>query len=424
MSMWRQYIVLRGQSGRTAQGFVKLFFTHQACNVSASLSRIQKGSYTLYIWDGDRLRQWEMCHNGRELRLQVKTELQNARIEAAIVDQGGQLVALGESCDPRADWIHMQARIRTQRQLGEGKANEQAHTAPASITQPVHSHKEEKRPESQAEGPSEEMHNTGYTFPLSPGAEGSATLSAQQGDKWQMETLQRKEREEEQAAPLIETLLQQAQPMQEPPAESEAQTALDVEEISRLIHQELQGQDAEAKEPVIIATEHNAGEKATEQLAQQIAEAISEPMQPEEEPVAEEELEKEEGPAQPFFEKEAKAAPAQESVLEAGALRGSQIRETPMSETQENPVKEEIQGPALGGEYAGQWKWKRVEAPSRYGYYLLGCVERKGISVAMAVAVPGEYAPQPPAYLQGFSIYRDGYWVLAQDGETGRTLAV
>ena len=146
MSMWRQYIVLRGQSGRTAQGFVKLFFTHQACNVSASLSRIQKGSYTLYIWDGDRLRQWEMCHNGRELRLQVKTELQNARIEAAIVDQGGQLVALGESCDPRADWIHMQARIRTQRQLGEGKANEQAHTAPASITQPVHSHKEEKRP--------------------------------------------------------------------------------------------------------------------------------------------------------------------------------------------------------------------------------------------------------------------------------------
>ena len=85
MSMWRQYIVLRGQSGRTAQGFVKLFFTHQACNVSASLSRIQKGSYTLYIWDGDRLRQWEMRHNGRELRLQVKTELQNARIETRAV---------------------------------------------------------------------------------------------------------------------------------------------------------------------------------------------------------------------------------------------------------------------------------------------------------------------------------------------------
>lgn len=144
----------------------------------------------------------------------------------------------------------------------------------------------------------------------------------------------------------------------------------------------------------------------------------------EQEPLAEEELEKEEGPAQPSFEEEAKAMTAQESVLEAGALRGSQIREPPMSETQENPVKEEIQGPALGGEYAGQWKWKRVEAPSRYGYYLLGCVERKGISVAMAVAVPGEYAPQPPAYLQGFSIYRDGYWVLAQDGETGRTLAV
>ena len=107
-----------------------------------------------------------------------------------------------------------------------------------------------------------------------------------------METVQRKEREEERTTPLIETLLQQAQPMQELPAESDAQTALDVEEISRLIHQELQGQDAEAKEPVIIATEQNAGEKATERLAQQIAEAISEPLQLEEEPLAEEELEK------------------------------------------------------------------------------------------------------------------------------------
>ncbi len=187
----------------------------------------------------------------------------------------------------------------------------------------------------------------------------------------------------------------------------------------------MQGQDAEAKEPVIIATEQNAGEKATERLAQQIAEAISEPLQLEEETTGRRGIRKEEGPAQPFFEEEAKAMTAQESVLEAGALRArSQNQRNPMSETQENPVKEEIQGPALGGEYAGQWKWKRVEAPSRYGYYLLGCVERKGISVAMAVAVPGEYAPQPPAYLQGFSIYRDGYWVLAQDGETGRTLAV
>ena len=52
----------------------------------------------------------------------------------------------------------------------------------------------------------------------------------------------------------------------------------------------------------------------------------------------EEELEKEEGPAQPSFEEEAKAMTAQESVLEAGALRGSQIRETPMSETQERCV--------------------------------------------------------------------------------------
>ena len=38
MSMWRQYIVLRDRNGRTARGFVKLFFTNQGCNVSANLS--------------------------------------------------------------------------------------------------------------------------------------------------------------------------------------------------------------------------------------------------------------------------------------------------------------------------------------------------------------------------------------------------
>ncbi len=87
-------------------------------------------------------------------------------------------------------------------------------------------------------------------------------------------------------------------------------------------------------------------------------------------------------------------------------------------------IQGEAQGPALGGVYADLWSWKRVEDGQTGSYYLLGSVERKGSTVAMAIAVPGAYAPQPPAHLQGFSIYRDGYWVLAQDSQTGRTLAV
>lgn len=415
--MWRQYIVLRDRSGRTAQGFVKLFYTHQACNISASLSRIQRGAYTLYIWDGDRLRQWEMRHNGRELRLQVKTELQNTRIEAAIADRDGRLAAVGESCGPRADWARMQARI--QKESGAGRQAQPTPSAPQ-----MRIPEKEKKADSRAQLTAGETTKE-YTFPLAPETGESATLRAQQegADKWHEPTLQRGEREE-QAEPLIETLLQQAQPMQQAPAEMTAQPVLDIEEISRMIHQELQGQDTEARDPVVIATEHNHSEASAEQWTQQISEAIAEPAQRPEEVEAKENAEEEKSLAEPLVEKQATTGPEQAPAMETEQLRAPQGKELPMSETQESPMEEEVEGPSLGGEYAGQWKWKRVEAPGRYGYYLLGCVERKGVSIAMAVAVPGEYAPQPPAYLQGFSIYRDGYWVLAQDGETGRTLTV
>jgi hypothetical protein len=44
--------------------------------------------------------------------------------------------------------------------------------------------------------------------------------------------------------------------------------------------------------------------------------------------------------------------------------------------------------------------------------------------VAVAVAVPGSYAPSPPAHLQGFSAYRDGHWLLAQDAATGESIPI
>ena len=48
-------------------------FTHTRPAMFRQAFRGYKEDRTpLYIWDGDRLRQWEMRHNGRELRLQVK----------------------------------------------------------------------------------------------------------------------------------------------------------------------------------------------------------------------------------------------------------------------------------------------------------------------------------------------------------------
>ncbi|MFR4008479.1 MAG: hypothetical protein ACLT0Y_03695 [Christensenellales bacterium] len=121
-------------------------------------------------------------------------------------------------------------------------------------------------------------------------------------------------------------------------------------------------------------------------------------------------------------EPEQTVSPEQALRDEADLMEESFIQQEKANE----PKKEETvtQGPVLGGAYAGQWRWQRVETTGTGGYYLLGCVERQGVPIAMAVAVPGEYAPQPPAYLQGFSLYRDGYWVLAQDAETGRTLVI
>ena len=54
----------------------------------------------------------------------------------------------------------------------------------------------------------------------------------------------------------------------------------------------------------------------------------------------------------------------------------------------------------------------------------MGEVEQSGKVVAVAVAVPGVYAPAPPANLRGFTIFREGYWLLAQDAQTGERLPI
>ena len=80
--------------------------------------------------------------------------------------------------------------------------------------------------------------------------------------------------------------------------------------------------------------------------------------------------------------------------------------------------------PQLGGPYGPYWQWRSVQTPGQGLSYLLGEARVEGEIQAVAVAVPGMFAPVPPAHLQGFQLFTNGYWVLAQDAKTGELTPV
>ena len=412
MSMWRQYIVLRDRNGRTARGFVKLFFTNQGCNVSANLSRMPKGAFQLCLWDGETLFFWPMYMRGMNLFLQAKAALGNGRIEAAVIDASGRIAALGESSEPRADWAQMQARIQIAMQTDkkEEKPAQQeekkTQTEPESILQEGAAREEEESWEGENEQPQKN-----HKIALTGEADGATGENAAPIDWITQGKMGREEREKKTEMPLSEQLLQHAEPME---TEKTAERQPSPEEIAQIIQREIEKNEPDT-EPIFIGQEDEQAEgmACMEQTVEQAEEMPAEPVKM---------TKTQEGGEPEKTEPEQTVSPEQALRDEADLMEESFIQQEKANE----PKKEETvtQGPVLGGAYAGQWRWQRVETTGTGGYYLLGCVERQGVPIAMAVAVPGEYAPQPPAYLQGFSLYRDGYWVLAQDAETGRTLVI
>ena len=412
MSMWRQYIVLRDRNGRTARGFVKLFFTNQGCNVSANLSRMPKGAFQLCLWDGETLFFWPMYMRGMNLFLQAKAALGNGRIEAAVIDASGRIAALGESSEPRADWAQMQARIQIAMQTDkkEEKPAQQeekkTQTEPESILQEGAAREEEESWEGENEQPQKN-----HKIALTGEADGATGENAAPIDWITQGKMGREEREKKTEMPLIEQLLQHAEPME---TEKTAERQPSPEEIAQIIQREIEKNEPDT-EPIFIGQEDEQAEgmACMEQTVEQAEEMPAEPVKM---------TKTQEGGEPEKTEPEQTVSPEQALRDEADLMEESFIQQEKANE----PKKEETvtQGPVLGGAYAGQWRWQRVETTGTGGYYLLGCVERQGVPIATAVAVPGEYAPQPPAYLQGFSLYRDGYWVLAQDAETGRTLVI
>ncbi len=404
MSMWRQYIVLRDRNGRTARGFVKLFFTNQGCNVSANLSRMPKGAFQLCLWDGETLFFWPMYMRGMNLFLQAKAALGNGRIEAAVIDASGRIAALGESSEPRADWAQMQARIQIAMQTDkkEEKPAQQeekkTQTEPESILQEGAAREEEESGEGENEQPQKN-----HKIALTGEADGATGENAAPIDWITQGKMGREEREKKTEMPLIEQLLQHAEPME---TEKTAERQPSPEEIAQIIQREIEKNEPDT-EPIFIGQEDEQAEgmACMEQTVEQAEEMPAEPVKM---------TKTQEGGEPEKTEPEQTVSPEQALRDEADLMEESFIQQEKANE----PKKEETvtQGPVLGGAYAGQWRWQRVETTGTGGYYLLGCVERQG--------GPGEYAPQPPAYLQGFSLYRDGYWVLAQDAETGRTLVI
>lgn len=100
------------------------------------------------------------------------------------------------------------------------------------------------------------------------------------------------------------------------------------------------------------------------------------------------------------------------------------LQQQPPVQPDAQPMPDTMQYPQLAGPYGPYWQWREVQTPGQGLSYLLGEAHVDGQIQAVAVAVPGVYAPAPPAHLQGFQLFSNGYWVLAQDAKTGDLIPI
>ncbi|MBQ9988200.1 MAG: hypothetical protein IJP30_00470 [Clostridia bacterium] len=122
---------------------------------------------------------------------------------------------------------------------------------------------------------------------------------------------------------------------------------------------------------------------------------------------------------QPVRKKESvrRETPKQEQVIlpeeqEAPAPAAEQTGQTQTVQEDSN-----LHGPGIEG-----WVWRPVESVDKGMVYYLGERRSQTRVEAVAVAVPGAWAPVPPAVLQGFTHWQNGYWLLAQDAQTGQAV--
>ena len=82
--------------------------------------------------------------------------------------------------------------------------------------------------------------------------------------------------------------------------------------------------------------------------------------------------------------------------------------------------------------FPGRWdsKWYRIEYPNNTWHYIVGDIYINGHLRVKACGVPGEQAPNAPAWLDGFTTYLPtrgdvrGYWLMFQDAETAAPVSM
>ena len=373
MNIKQQYIVLYAQDGKTTLGFVKLTFQGEEALVQAQATLRADGNAELCLESATASIRLPMVGRRPDFTASGSLKIGNGRIVAAVCGTKG-LLALGQSMMPKAFW-----------NVGESmcKANRQKHAMD-----------DEAVPEAKAGSAQAVQKQTVQTaqIPVSGQAEAESPEMMRQAPAQDEEVAM----QHAQCEPMIS-------PMQDAAQEPGMEPSPVLGDGSRMAEREMPAQDQMHKRVPMITprsrlwtiSEQPAasgdGELAKEQdhdsgdwMDQRDADQSMEDDYPDQ-----------------------NAPPVYDSARIIKT--GDHDRQHDASD-----ILLSVMGP-----YANLWRWRRVVSREADYSYLMGEVVQGGKVVAVAVAVPGSYAPSPPANLQGFHAYRDGHWILAQDAQTG-----
>ena len=135
-------------------------------------------------------------------------------------------------------------------------------------------------------------------------------------------------------------------------------------------------------------------------------------------------------------------APATEDSTPVAAHRAFPISQDILATEDASPAAEALaaspcaaSAAPLPDPFGGRIKnavWKRISYPyfANGSHYLSGEILCEGRTAVRLLAIPGEYAVSPPAWLAGFDCFwqsplsRQGYWLFACDSATGQPISI
>ncbi len=378
MNIKQQYIVLYAQDGKTTLGFVKLTFHGEEALVQAQATIRSDGTAELCLDSGTAMVRLPMQAKRWEYTASGSVTIGNGRIVAAVCGTKG-LLAMGQSMMPKAYWHACESMFKANKKkpAADDEAipviktgaipGKQEQTADRTPT-PVPNQKEIESPKMATPTMRDEaipMQQAEFEPPNCPLPDG-----AQQ--------------------PFMEPI-----PVYEhkTPMEQQSISTEETERMPRRVPM------LSARSRIRTFSESSAG--SNEELSQELNNCADDVTQRQnaDQTIEVDAYDNQNGPSIYGGVRGIKTGDGRQHGVEAVAL-------------------------SVMGPYADQWCWRRVVSREADYSYLMGEVVQDGKVVAVAVAVPGNYAPSPPANLQGFHAYRDGHWILAQDAQTGEVLDI